>query len=92
MCQHHFSVSVQSEDTPTGVSPDSDEFVLVLMNQCEQKLQLLHRELQGQDLAAIMKEMEEEEVGEASQLLLVTAPKEKGVRGVSLMRCVMNII
>lgn len=39
------------------------------MNQCEQKLQLLHRELQGQDLAAIMKEMEEEEVGEASQLI-----------------------
>lgn len=60
-------VSIQSEDTATEVSPDSDEFVLVLMNQCEQKLQLLHRELQGQDLAAIMKEMEEEEVGEASQ-------------------------
>lgn len=70
MSQHHFFfVSVQSEDAATEVSPDSDEFVLVLMNQCEQKLQLLHRELQGQDLAAIMKEMEEEEVGEASQLI-----------------------
>ncbi|KAM3622930.1 uncharacterized protein V6R79_004989 [Siganus canaliculatus] len=43
------------------VSPDSDEFVLVLMTLCEMKLQLLHEELQGKDLVAIMKEMEEEE-------------------------------
>uniref|UniRef100_A0A3Q3W0R4 ODAD1 central coiled coil region domain-containing protein n=1 Tax=Mola mola TaxID=94237 RepID=A0A3Q3W0R4_MOLML len=45
----------------TLVSPESDEFVLVLMTQCEQKLQLLHGELEGQDLATVMKEMEEEE-------------------------------
>ncbi|XP_076585375.1 coiled-coil domain-containing protein 151 [Chaetodon auriga] len=50
-----------SEDTAAEVSPDSDEFVLRLMTQCELKLQSLHGELQGKDLAAIMKEMEEEE-------------------------------
>uniref|UniRef100_A0A3Q3IRA0 ODAD1 central coiled coil region domain-containing protein n=1 Tax=Monopterus albus TaxID=43700 RepID=A0A3Q3IRA0_MONAL len=50
-----------SEDTVAEVSPDSDEFVLELMTQCELKLQLLHEKLQEKDLAAIMKEMEEEE-------------------------------
>ncbi|KAI3352822.1 hypothetical protein L3Q82_019396 [Scortum barcoo] len=50
-----------SEDTAADVSPDSDEFVVELLTQCELKLQLLHEELQGKDLAAIMKEMEEEE-------------------------------
>ncbi|XP_031140286.1 coiled-coil domain-containing protein 151 isoform X1 [Sander lucioperca] len=50
-----------SEDTVADVSPDSDEFVVELMTQCELKLQLLHEELHGKDLAAIMKEMEEEE-------------------------------
>ncbi|KAJ4922086.1 hypothetical protein JOQ06_027911 [Pogonophryne albipinna] len=49
------------EDTVAEVSPDSDEFVLVLMTQCELKLKLLHEELQGKDVSAIMKEMEEEE-------------------------------
>ncbi|KAF0037806.1 hypothetical protein F2P81_010680 [Scophthalmus maximus] len=44
------------------VSPDSDEFVLELMTECELKLQLLQEELRGKDLAAIMKEMEEEEI------------------------------
>ena len=44
------------------VSPDSDEFVLELMTQCELKLKLLHEELRGKDVSAIMKEMEEEEV------------------------------
>nr|XP_046260429.1 coiled-coil domain-containing protein 151 [Scatophagus argus]XP_046260439.1 coiled-coil domain-containing protein 151 [Scatophagus argus] len=57
---HHIMLS---EDTEADVSPDSDEFVLELMTQCELKLQLLHEELQGKDLAAIMKEMEEEEFG-----------------------------
>lgn len=33
-----------------------------LLSQSEQKLLLLQEELQGKDLAAIMKEMEEEEV------------------------------
>lgn len=50
-----------SEDTVAEVSPDSDEFVVELLTQCELKLQLLHEELQGKDRAAIMKEMEEEE-------------------------------
>ncbi|XP_034058366.1 coiled-coil domain-containing protein 151 [Gymnodraco acuticeps] len=49
------------EDTVSEVSPDSDEFVLVLMTQCELKLKLLHEELRGKDVSAIMKEMEEEE-------------------------------
>ncbi|XP_034748524.1 coiled-coil domain-containing protein 151 isoform X1 [Etheostoma cragini] len=50
-----------SEDTVADVSPDSDEFVVELLTQCELKLQLLQEELHGKDLAAIMKEMEEEE-------------------------------
>ncbi|XP_042340178.1 coiled-coil domain-containing protein 151 [Plectropomus leopardus] len=50
-----------SEDTAAEVSPDSDEFVVELMTQCELKLQSLHDELRGRDLAAIMKEMEEDE-------------------------------
>ncbi|XP_075946756.1 coiled-coil domain-containing protein 151 isoform X3 [Anarhichas minor] len=50
-----------SEDTLAEVSPDSGEFVLELMTQCELKLQLLHEQLQGKDLAAILKEMEEDE-------------------------------
>eukprot|EP00064_Thunnus_orientalis_P007960 superscaffoldBa00000916_g7982 len=50
-----------SEHTVAEVSPDSDEFVVELMTQCELKLQLLQEELQGKDQAAIMKEMEEEE-------------------------------
>ncbi|KAI9523026.1 hypothetical protein NQZ68_031886 [Dissostichus eleginoides] len=49
------------EDTVAEVSPDSDEFVLELMTQCELKLKLLHEELRGKDGSAIMKEMEEEE-------------------------------
>lgn len=52
------------------VSPDSDEFVVELLTQCELKLQLLHEELQGKDLAAIMKEMEEEEVSPNSAMLI----------------------
>ncbi|XP_029293570.1 LOW QUALITY PROTEIN: coiled-coil domain-containing protein 151 [Cottoperca gobio] len=50
-----------SEDTVAEVSPDSDAFVVELITQCELKLQLLHEELRGKDVAAIMKEMEEEE-------------------------------
>lgn len=42
--------------------PDLDEFVPVLLCLCEKKLRLLHDELQGTDVAAILKEMEEEEV------------------------------
>lgn len=36
----------------------------MLLSQCEQKLQLLNEELLGNDLAAILKEMEEEEVSQ----------------------------
>nr|XP_033480827.1 coiled-coil domain-containing protein 151 isoform X2 [Epinephelus lanceolatus]XP_033480833.1 coiled-coil domain-containing protein 151-like isoform X2 [Epinephelus lanceolatus] len=50
-----------SEDTAAEVSPDSDEYAVELMTQCELKLQLLNEELKGKDVAAIMKEMEEEE-------------------------------
>ncbi|XP_039860470.1 coiled-coil domain-containing protein 151 isoform X3 [Simochromis diagramma] len=47
-----------SEDTVPEVDPDSDHFVLELMAQCEQKLLSLQKELEGMDVAAIMKEME----------------------------------
>ncbi|KAL6110535.1 odad3 [Pungitius sinensis] len=50
-----------SEDTGAEVSPDSDGFVVELMTQCELRLQLLLEELQGKDLAAILKEMDQEE-------------------------------
>ncbi|KAM3865378.1 coiled-coil domain-containing protein 151 [Diretmus argenteus] len=42
------------------LSPNSEELV-ELLTQCELKLQQLHEELQGKDLAAVVKEMEEEE-------------------------------
>uniref|UniRef100_A0AAZ3P2N2 ODAD1 central coiled coil region domain-containing protein n=1 Tax=Oncorhynchus tshawytscha TaxID=74940 RepID=A0AAZ3P2N2_ONCTS len=41
--------------------PGSEEYVVELLSQSEQKLLLLQEELQGKDLAAVMKEMEEEE-------------------------------
>ncbi|XP_072239872.1 coiled-coil domain-containing protein 151 [Leuresthes tenuis] len=50
-----------SEDTVSKVHLDSDEFVVELMTQCELKLQLLNKQLEGKDLAALMKEMEEDE-------------------------------
>lgn len=50
-----------SEDTGAEVSPDSDEFVLELMTQCELRLRFLHGELKGKDFTATLKEMEEEE-------------------------------
>uniref|UniRef100_A0A3B5BF88 Coiled-coil domain-containing protein 151-like n=1 Tax=Stegastes partitus TaxID=144197 RepID=A0A3B5BF88_9TELE len=52
---------ITSEDTVAGVHPDSDVYVVELMTQLELKLQVLQQELQGKDLAAIKKEMEEEE-------------------------------
>lgn len=53
---------LQTEETETELTPDSDEFVLVLLSQCEQKMQSLNEELMGNDLPAILKEMEQEEV------------------------------
>uniref|UniRef100_A0A3P8TI32 Outer dynein arm docking complex subunit 3 n=1 Tax=Amphiprion percula TaxID=161767 RepID=A0A3P8TI32_AMPPE len=50
-----------SVDAVAEVHPDCDEFVVELMTQWEPKLQVLQQELQGKDLAAIKKEMEEEE-------------------------------
>nr|XP_055068266.1 coiled-coil domain-containing protein 151 isoform X4 [Misgurnus anguillicaudatus] len=41
--------------------PDSDEYVLQLLSEAEQKLMLLKEELQGKDLATAMKEMKEDE-------------------------------
>ncbi|CAM4619418.1 unnamed protein product [Leuciscus chuanchicus] len=41
--------------------PDSEEQTLQLMSEAEQKLMLLKEELQGKDLATILKEIEEEE-------------------------------
>ncbi|XP_075893866.1 outer dynein arm-docking complex subunit 3-like isoform X3 [Nelusetta ayraudi] len=55
---HHVS---PSEEPAAEVPPDLDEFVPVLLCLCEKKLRLLHDELQGTDVAAILKEMEEEE-------------------------------
>lgn len=54
--------SLQSEELAAEVPPDSDKFAPVLLRFCEKKLRLLHDELQGNDLAATLKEMEEEEV------------------------------
>lgn len=44
------------------VSPDSDEFVLELLKQCELKIQVLQTRLEGEDLDALKKEMEKDEV------------------------------
>lgn len=52
----------KSEDTVPEVDPDSDHFVLELMAQCEKKLLSLHKELQGKDVAGIMKELEKNKV------------------------------
>ncbi|XP_075893905.1 outer dynein arm-docking complex subunit 3-like [Nelusetta ayraudi] len=61
----HLSDKLQNvpltEDTETELTSDSDEYVLVLLSQCEQKLQSLNEELVGNDLPAILKEMEQEE-------------------------------
>ncbi|XDV36512.1 hypothetical protein PO909_006273 [Leuciscus waleckii] len=43
------------------LTPDSEEQTLQLMSEVEQKLMLLKEELQGKDLATILKEIEEEE-------------------------------
>ncbi|KAM8842357.1 outer dynein arm-docking complex subunit 3-like isoform 1-T1 [Synchiropus picturatus] len=42
------------------VSSDSDQYVLVQMIQCEMKLKLLQGELEGEDEADILREMEEQ--------------------------------
>ncbi|XP_005465582.1 coiled-coil domain-containing protein 151 isoform X2 [Oreochromis niloticus] len=50
------------EHTVPNMHPDSEDFVVLgLMAQCEQKLESLQKELEGKDVAAIMKEMLEKE-------------------------------
>uniref|UniRef100_A0A3B3UZR8 Outer dynein arm docking complex subunit 3 n=1 Tax=Poecilia latipinna TaxID=48699 RepID=A0A3B3UZR8_9TELE len=46
---------------PFKSSPTSDEFVLELLNQCGAKLWVLLEELEGKDMASVMKEIEEDE-------------------------------
>ncbi|XP_056606384.1 coiled-coil domain-containing protein 151 isoform X2 [Triplophysa dalaica] len=43
------------------LTPDSEEYVLQLLSDAEQKMILLKEDLQGKDLATVMKEMEENE-------------------------------
>ena len=45
------------------IAPSSDEYVLDQLSTCEEKLLKLLEELDGQDLNAVVKQMEEEEVG-----------------------------
>lgn len=44
------------------LTPDSEEYMLQLLSDAEQKMMLLKEDLQGKDLATVMKEMEENEV------------------------------
>ncbi|XP_047220813.1 coiled-coil domain-containing protein 151 isoform X2 [Girardinichthys multiradiatus] len=50
-----------TQDRVSEVRPDSDEFVLELLAQCQLKLQILQKTLEGKDLASVMKEIEENE-------------------------------
>ncbi|KAJ8001744.1 hypothetical protein DPEC_G00172620 [Dallia pectoralis] len=50
-----------SEDVAPQLAPGSEEYPVELLSQSEKRLLLLQEELQGRDLAIIMKEMEEEE-------------------------------
>ncbi|KAI7807686.1 coiled-coil domain-containing protein 151 [Triplophysa rosa] len=48
-------------DPGPQLTPDSEEYVLQLLSDGEQKMMLLKEDLQGKDLATVMKEMEENE-------------------------------
>ncbi|KAM4594054.1 coiled-coil domain-containing protein 151 [Fundulus diaphanus] len=50
-----------TEDSGRTVRPGSDEFVLEILTQCELKLQMLLKKLEGKDLASITKEIDEYE-------------------------------
>lgn len=52
---------------------DSDQFLLLLLSEFEQKLLLLQRDVQKYDLSTIIKEMAEEEV---SQSFTTCVPNE----------------
>ncbi|XP_048104387.1 coiled-coil domain-containing protein 151 isoform X2 [Alosa alosa] len=61
----HLSDKLQHIHLAEGERPlldaSSEDYVLELLTQAEQKLQLLQEELQGKDLATLTKEMEEED-------------------------------
>lgn len=59
---------LQTEEAETELTSGSDEYVLVLLSQCEQKMQSLNEELMGNDLPAILTEMEQEEVSRHTML------------------------
>nr|XP_057933153.1 coiled-coil domain-containing protein 151 isoform X1 [Doryrhamphus excisus] len=52
---------ISLNQAPSDVSPNSEEFVVELLSQCQRKLQLLQDKLHGKDLNEIAKDMEEEE-------------------------------
>ncbi|KAJ8283742.1 hypothetical protein COCON_G00025920 [Conger conger] len=54
-------IKMKGKPPKSQVCPSSDEYVLDLLAQSELRLAALVDELQGKDLAAILKEMEEEE-------------------------------
>uniref|UniRef100_A0A672ZNV5 Coiled-coil domain containing 151 n=1 Tax=Sphaeramia orbicularis TaxID=375764 RepID=A0A672ZNV5_9TELE len=59
----HITLSEGAQEAE--VSPDSDEHMVTLLTQIGLKLQILRDELKEKDLAAIKKEMEEEEVSQS---------------------------
>ncbi|XP_057698595.1 outer dynein arm-docking complex subunit 3-like [Corythoichthys intestinalis] len=52
---------VSLNEPPSKVSPKSKDFLVHMLTQCEQKVQLLQGKLEGKDLEEITKDMEEEE-------------------------------
>ncbi|KAI2663278.1 Ral guanine nucleotide dissociation stimulator-like 1 [Labeo rohita] len=81
--QHIPLMKVPSSHLPL----DSEEHMLQLMSETDQKLILLKEELQGKDLATIMKELEEEEMRRTAALMtwrmrasLAVSGEEKGLR------------
>ncbi|KAG7277275.1 hypothetical protein CRUP_036944, partial [Coryphaenoides rupestris] len=66
-----------AEEAPPP-APDSEDSVVELLAKFEQKLQLLHNELQGQDLSVLTKEMEEDEaLKRQSQIIIDSKTKKK---------------
>ncbi|XP_077055755.1 coiled-coil domain-containing protein 151 isoform X3 [Siphateles boraxobius] len=61
LCDKLQHIPLQMKGPTPQLPPDSEEQTLQLMSEAEQKLMLLKEELQGKDLATILKEMEEEE-------------------------------
>ncbi|KAJ8415982.1 hypothetical protein AAFF_G00380040 [Aldrovandia affinis] len=61
LCDKLQHVKMKGRPPKALLCPSLDEYVLELLPQVEQRLMTLLDELQGKDLAAIMKEMEEEE-------------------------------